>query len=248
VSNPFAESDSQQASQTFKTPVEIQANLRVLQEGRDPLVIRFEGRDETFRSFLIAIDKDNGVYALDELMPNDGERFIADGVPFNAHGLHDGVKISWNYSHALRIGELNGAKCYWGYLPEAVVYHQRRNAFRVPLKITELVKVELGGKQLNGVLSGKMLDISATGCRICIAGNATSQVQSGLLYETFTARLPFGALTMAIEMRHCHYSESADMTFAGVRFHRVGGLEQRQVERFVSQLQREAKRMNSDLF
>jgi c-di-GMP-binding flagellar brake protein YcgR len=36
------------------------------------------------------------------------------------------------------------------------------------------------------------------------------------------------------------------MTFAGLRFHRMGGLEQRQVERFVYQLQREARRVEDE--
>jgi c-di-GMP-binding flagellar brake protein YcgR len=47
-------------------------------------------------------------------------------------------------------------------------------------------------------------------------------------------------------MRHVQYEEKLDTTFAGVRFHRMSGLEQRQVERFVYQLQREARRIDSD--
>jgi c-di-GMP-binding flagellar brake protein YcgR len=248
VSTPFAESEGPQPPRVLKTPLEIHANLRLLQEGRDPLVIRFEGRSQVFQSFLVAVDKERGVYALDELIPNDGERFIAEAETFEVHGFHDGVKISWTYTQPLQIGELNGAKCYWGYLPDEVVYHQRRNAFRVPLKISELVDIRLSGKRLRGALTGQMLDISATGCKLRFDGDVTERLQPGQVYETLNARLPFGELTMAAELRHCHYVDAADTTFAGVRFHQISGPAQRQVERFVYQLQREARKLDSDLF
>ncbi|WP_462378915.1 flagellar brake protein [Pseudomonas sp. Marseille-QA0892] len=244
MSTLFAQNDGPQPPRILKTAVEVQANLRTLLEGRDPLVISFEGRGQLFQSFVVAVDKERGVYALDEIIPNAGERFITNGEPFKVHGYHDGVKIAWSSDGALQVGELSGAKCYWGYLPAEVIYYQRRNAFRVSLKLSELVDVDLGGKRLSDAISGQMLDISATGCRIRFPGNVTDRIQPGQVYDTFTARLPFGALTMAIELRHCHYSNEADKTFAGIRFHRMSGLEQRNVERFVYQLQREARRVD----
>lgn len=244
MSTLFAQNDGPQPPRVLRTPVEVQANLRTLLEGRDPLVISFEGRSQLFQSFVVAVDKERGVYALDEIIPNAGERFISNGEAFKVHGFHEGVKIAWSSDGALQLGELSGAKCYWGYLPDEVIYYQRRNAFRVSLKLSELVEVDLGGKRLPGAISGQMLDISATGCRIRFPGNVTDSIQAGQVYETFTARLPFGALTMAVELRHCHYSNEADRTFAGIRFHRMSGLEQRNVERFVYQLQREARRVD----
>jgi c-di-GMP-binding flagellar brake protein YcgR len=53
-------------------------------------------------------------------------------------------------------------------------------------------------------------------------------------------------MTSALELRHTQYDEKLDITFIGARFHRMSGLEQRQVERFVYQLQREARRFESD--
>jgi c-di-GMP-binding flagellar brake protein YcgR len=44
------------------------------------------------------------------------------------------------------------------------------------------------------------------------------------------------------------YEEKLDTTFIGARFHRINGQEQRQVERFVYQLQREARRSEGDGF
>ena len=56
----------------------------------------------------------------------------------------------------------------------------------------------------------------------------------------------FGSMTTPVELRYLHHEEKIDTTFAGVRFHNMSGLVQRQVERFVYQLQREARRTESD--
>ena len=55
-----------------------------------------------------------------------------------------------------------------------------------------------------------------------------------------------GSMTTATELRHVHYAEKVNMTFVGLRFYRMSGLEQRQVERFVYQLQRESRRVEHE--
>lgn len=133
-------------------------------------------------------------------------------------------------------------------MPDAdrVLYHQRRNAYRAPLKQAQAVNIELSGDRLKTPVKGLLLDISATGCKLRFSGDASKGLQSGQVYERLVAQLPFGAMTTAVELRHLVYDEKLDMTFAGMRFHRMNGLEQRQIDRFVYQLQREARRDNID--
>jgi len=150
--------------------------------------------------------------------------------------------MAWDCSEKVTASELEGARCYWSWLPAEMIYHQRRNAFRVPLKQGELIPVELAGKKLNSSLKGQLLDISATGCRLRFQGNISERLHSGEVYELFRLSLPFGTITTAIEARHIQYDEKLDITYVGIRFHRLSGLDQRQIERFVYQLQREARR------
>ncbi|MNT90235.1 Flagellar brake protein YcgR [compost metagenome] len=49
-----------------------------------------------------------------------------------------------------------------------------------------------------------------------------------------------------VELRHLHFEERINATFAGVRFHNLNGQMQRKVETFVYQLQREARRFDKD--
>jgi c-di-GMP-binding flagellar brake protein YcgR len=246
VSSPFSQEDGPQPPKVLKAPVEIVANLRQLQQNHDPLIITFHERNQRFQSYVINVDRDKDLLILDELVPNDGERYLANGEAFSVEAFHDGVRVAWKCEQSVRITEHEGARCHFSPMPLEVIYHQRRSAFRAPLKQSELIKIELAGDKLRTAIPGHLLDISATGCKLRFPGNISSSLQAGQVYERFTARFPFGAMTTAIEMRHVQYEEKLDTTFVGARFHRINGQEQRLVERFVYQLQREARRFESD--
>jgi c-di-GMP-binding flagellar brake protein YcgR len=246
VSSPFSQEDGPQPPKVLKAPVEIVANLRQLQQNHDPLIITFHERNQRFQSYVIEVDRDKNLLILDELMPNDGERYLANGEAFNVEAFHEGVRVAWTCEQSVRITDHEGARCYFSPMPLEVTYHQRRSAFRAPLKQSELIKIELAGDKLRTAVPGHLLDISATGCKLRFPGNITGSLQAGQVYERFTARFPFGAMTTAIEMRHVQYEDKVDTTFVGARFHRINGQEQRLVERFVYQLQREARRFESD--
>lgn len=248
MSNALSAEEAPQPPKVLSTPMEIAANLRMLHESRDPLIITFHERSQRFQTFLVGVDRDAQTIALDEMVPRDGERYLEKGEPFRIEGFHDGVRISWESTQTLAIRDIDSGRSYHGSFPEAVVYHQRRNAFRAALKLTQLVDVELDGSKLKGkgTLNGKLLDISATGCKLRFQGDITERLQLGQVYERFAAALPFGKMTAPVELRYLHFEESINTTFTGIRFHNMSGLVQRQVERFVYQLQREARRFDKD--
>ena len=244
--NGSSADDAPQPPKVLNTPLEIAANLRLLLESHDPLIITFHERAQRFQSYVIEVDRETNVLALDEMIPRDGERFLTNGESFRVEGFHDGVRIAWESSEQMDIVDNDGQRLYRGPLPEEVIYHQRRNAFRAALKLAQLVDIEIGGDKLKSPLKGKLLDISATGCKLRFEGDVSERMQLGQVYEQFVARLPFGAMTAPVELRYLHFEERVQTTFAGVRFHNMSGLVQRQVERFVYQLQREARRFDKD--
>lgn len=244
--NALNAEDAPQPPKVLTTPLEIAGTLRMLQESHDPLIITFHERNQRFQSYLVEVDRDSQSLALDEMIPRDGERYLENGEAFRIEGFHDGVRVAWESNGNLTLDEANGHRVYRGSMPDEVIYHQRRNAFRAALKLAQLVSVELGGEKLKAPISGKLLDISATGCKLRFEGDISERLQLGQVYDRFTAALPFGSMTTAVELRYLHFEERINTTFAGVRFHNMSGLVQRQVERFVYQLQREARRFDKD--
>lgn len=244
----FNETDAPQPPKVLTTPLEIAANLRQLQDSHDSLIITFHERSQRFQSYVVHVDRDSNTLALDEMIPRDGEKYIENGEPFRIEGFHDGVRIAWDCNTAPTITEINGHRCYRSALPSEVTYHQRRNAFRAALKLSQLVDIVLDGEKLKGkgALRGKLLDISATGCKLRFEGNVEERLQLGQVYERFAAAAPLGIPQAMVELRHLHFEERANTTFAGVRFHNLNGQLQRKVESFVYQLQREARRFDKD--
>ena len=226
--------------------MEIASNLRMLQESHDPLIITFQDRTQRFQSYVVDVNRENNTLALDEMIPRGGERFLEAGIPFRVEGFHEGVRIAWECTTPLSIDDTHDHRCYRGALPREVLYHQRRSAFRAALKLSHLIDVQVAGEKLKTPVKGKLLDVSATGCKLRFEGDIGENLQLGQVYERFSAALPFGQMITPVELRYLHFEERLNITFAGLRFHNISGGVQRQVERFVYQLQREARQFDKD--
>ncbi|MBW8337993.1 flagellar brake protein [Stutzerimonas stutzeri] len=243
MSNSFFGDEGPQPPKVLTAPLEIYANLRPLLDNNIPLTLRFHERSQRYQSYLVEMNRETGWIALDELIPNDGERLLLQGEAFHVEGFYEGARIFWTSQQDVHLGEIDGARCYWIPTPAELTYHQRRNAYRAQLK--ELaVTAQLGGAAVRNALEGRLLDISATGCKLSIKGNQ-GNLQTGQVYE-LAAKLPIGTIQTEVELRHLVVDEKLDMTMCGLRFHRLSGLTQRQIERLVYQLQRDARRDNTD--
>jgi len=214
---------------------------------RDPLELKFTDRQQIFQTYIVDIDRENNRVALDELIPNDGERHLLNGEAINIVTYREGVRIAWSHSQPALLDILDDARCYWLTLPTQISYHQRRNAFRADTLPEQSLSVHIDSNKLSQTIRGRLLDISATGCKVDIKSASTS-LQPGQLYETFAISLPSGSVTLSAELRHLHNDDSTRSTLAGFKFHDLGGSAQRVIERFVYQLQREARRSDDALF
>lgn len=215
-------------------------------QSRAPLEIKFTGRQQIYQSYVVDVDPSNNRIALDELIPNNGERLLLSGETFNVVTYRQGVRITWSHSQPALADMLDNAPCYWLNLPEQMSYHQRRNAFRAETHPEQSLRVQINSSRLSEPIHGRLLDISATGCKVQIK-SLDSPLQPGHLYESCVISLPSAKIHLSAELRHQSVDEESKATAAGFKFHDLEGAEQRTIERFVYQLQREARR-NEDSF
>lgn len=233
--------------QLLTSPIEIIGHLRALMQNRDPLEIQFNDRQQVYQSYIVEIDRENNRVAFDELIPNTGERHLLNGEAFKVMTRRDGVCITWSHSQPALADTLDKAPCYWLTLPTEIIYHQRRDAYRADTLPEQSLEVYINSAKLINPISGRLLDISATGCKVYIK-SAITPLQPGQLYETFSILLPGGNITLSAELRHLSSDEESNSTLAGFKFHALNGASQRIIERFVYQLQREARRSDDALF
>lgn len=247
MSDLFSEGNTSQAPQPLNSPIEIISHLRALMENRNPLELTFTENKQVCQTYIVAIDRENNSIALDELIPNISQRHLLNGEALTIVTHRDGVRISWAHHQQALPDTLDGAPCYWLTLPKQISYHQRRNAFRADTLPEQSLEVSVSGSKLSKPISGRLFDISATGCKVHIK-TASTALQTGQLYETFAISLPAGDITISAELRHLNINEEANTTLAGFKFHDISGAAQRVIERFVYQLQREARRNDDALF
>lgn len=243
----FSESRAAQPPTLLTSPIEIVSNLRALQQHRDLLVMTFADRQQVFHSYIVDIDRENSRIAYDELIPNDGERYLLNGEPVTITAYRDGVRMIWSHTQQGLADTLESAPCYWLSLPTEVSYHQRRNAFRANIPTEQPIEAQVNGKTLQAAIPAQLIDISATGCKLDIK-SLTPNLQPGQLYDALELELPTGRITLNAELRHLNKDEASNSTQGGFMFHQVNGATLRIIERFVYQLQREARRSDDDLF
>lgn len=232
------------------TPLEIQSLLKALQTSRTPLEVRFDGRSAVFQSYIVALDLHDQALYIDELIPSVGDKWIEQGDEYHIEAWLDGVNLRWQNGGARRVQLEDGAPAFLLQIPAQLAYHQRRGAFRAHIHRSMETRLELVQPGREDDLTGELVDISATGCKVRIPGNRVQTLQPGARYELSQLQLEDDIrIAVSAEIRHREYIDGSDETLVGIYFHQPPAQTQRHIDRFVTQLQREARRQaREDLF
>ena len=251
MSTLFSQEAGPQPPRDIRSPIEITALLKTLMLSRDPLIITFDDRLQKFQSFIVNVDSDADALCLDEMIPREGDRYASQGEGFKIDAWHEGIHMRWSCAagQATQI-VFDEAPAYSTKLPKELMYHQKRGAFRASVRRTADVPLELNHPERQRTLTTYLMDISATGCKARIEGDQCSSLQPGELFSPCHLHLPeTGRLELAVVIRHVSFIETANETQIGIHFQQPSPLAQRQIDRYVNYLQREARRIEKeDLF
>lgn len=246
MSTLFEQEAGPQPPRDVRTAIEILSLLKNIQLRHDPLTIVFTDRTQRFQSFIVKIDTDSQQFWLDELIPREGDRYAAMGESFSLETWIDGVHIRWQCPGAVKV-MLDDAPAYRTALPQQLTYHQKRGAFRAALRRSLDAGIGIVHAERAVALTGSIMDISATGCKARVPGDCRQPLLPGEEYMLSYLQLPDNnRSTLSMEVRHVNYDASIDETHIGLRFKQPSPLVQRQIDRFVNFLQREARRLEKD--
>ncbi|HDZ57776.1 MAG TPA: pilus assembly protein PilZ [Pseudomonas xinjiangensis] len=245
----FEQETGPQPPREIRSQIEINALLKSLQQSRDQLIITFSGRTQKFQSFIVHLNTGSGQYWIDELIPRDGDRYASQGEAFRVDAWRDGVHMRWHCPAAQKV-LLEDAPAYCIPLPQDMTYHQKRGAYRANVHRTLETGVGITHDRRSLDFRGHLLDISATGCKGRLTGDHSGELQPGEIFESSYLELPdAGRFSVAMEIRHAVYERQTDETHVGLKFKLPSPTAQRQIDRFVNSLQREARRLEKeDLF
>ncbi|WP_417596761.1 flagellar brake protein [Oceanospirillum sp.] len=223
------------------------AVLRSLQKHRSPLTIVFQGHNkQSFTSIVLKVDLEDGYFILDEIAPPSGHKRALEGGVFSIQANDKGVQVAFGNNTVVGAGHNEGAAIYKVAMPKQLLYKQRRDAYRAHIAIADQEDIKLTSYKRQKPLVGKIIDISSTGCKVEFPYLVEPAFEDMEVFDELSFDLPEAefdtSVLCAAEARRAVYFEDKKTTQCGFQFLNPDGRNQREIDRFVAYLQREARR------
>lgn len=237
------------AEHLLTRPAEIASVLSSLQRQRLPVTVSFRGVEQKFISLVLAVDRKEQVFYLDELNPPSGHKRILANEVFSVRGADQGITIFFTKCQAIKVLDEEDGAVYRVPFPSQLIHNQKRDAFRAGVMLGNNVPVSLLSltrKEPMQPLLATMKDISNTGCKLEFNSLIEPPFKELEIFEEMTINLKEfeKKITLKVEARHAVYDASKKRTTCGFRFLDADPSVQAEIDRFVIFLQREVRRVD----
>lgn len=215
--------------------------LRALISDRSSINIQFGNSSIVSSSMVLSANLQDRTFRLDEFSTADAHKRALAGSSFTMRASVNGIRVLAKDLKIARTSEDRDGIYYEVAFPEKLLYLQRRDAFRAWVPGTLMVVVECKNAAHPKPFKGRMQNMSATGFRLVVEGSVLPDPEMMEVFDIST-RLPLIDQTLSCEATamYVQYVQERNHTVFGFRFGTLGRQEQLAVNRFVTQLQREA--------
>jgi len=232
--------------QSLTNKQQIFSILSSVQKSRTPITIKFENIEKYFTSIILRTDLEKDRLIIDEIAPEQGHELALKNLPFSIRGSHNGVSLFFRPNTISGSGIENGIAFYSIPLPQEMIYQQRRGSFRALVPRALNTEATIYSEERQTTLSGRLYDISISGCRINFNGEIEPPLVRSEVFEQVAIKLADGnTINYPLKLKHATYSREIKETTCGFEFIDIDKAGQRIVDRFVYFLQREARRLET---
>lgn len=219
--------------------------LRTLKRTHAQLNVSFASTQHVFASIVLDVNSSEGYFLLDELNPIHGHERLLAGQRFSVRASDQGVQIFFSGCKVTEVIQAHDGAMYKVAFPTSMIHHQRREAFRAHVGRTYHIPVRLNAAHREIILEGELLDISSTGCKVEFPFLVTPPFDELEEFDEMEIEVESQNILIrcSAEARYASYLEELETTHCGFRFLQIDGRSQREVDRFVVYLQREARRL-----
>lgn len=227
---------------------EVLIRLQQLIEERSFVDVRFPGKgNNTYQSLIIKVDPLERYVLIDELFPAHGALFITPGDEVEVTSVRKGIPVKFtSWVKAVSLDEADGYPAYRLALPEAVEAKQRRTYFRVRIDSDAGVKLKIRGPERERLLC-TVQDLSFGGLGFTCQGNLTdalranNQLGNSILSIPGVQDISCDLEARSFEFRRRPYRH----TLVGARFLALTGAAEKQLEQYLTLIQRQQRRESS---
>lgn len=229
-----SDNNKNQPDNLITAPTKIAALLQHLIDDRVLLTIKISGCGETFSSTIIEIQKKDGVFLLDELIPKIGHDLLMSTKTLSIQGHGDGPSLSF-IATLQETGNSTAAIHYQMYFPTSIKRREKRANFRARVYPAKQVNVTFYHK--NKVLYGYIYDISAVG--IGLIAESAGVVQRGDDFELCRITLNKDeTITVNLSVRRI-LKLSNNQTRIGCVFTNLNQKSKKLISKFVNTIERD---------
>ncbi|WIO73480.1 flagellar brake protein [Porticoccaceae bacterium LTM1] len=216
-------------------PSRIAALLTELQEGRALLNASIPGRQGSFATSVLSVDRRKSRLVFDELNPLAGHKALLETGKLRLTAQLRQVKLRFAVE-LISTGEDDRGAYYITTLPNSIHHAQKREYFRTPIRINERLQATLtsaGGNEL----VGSVIDLSVGGAGLLFERDI--KLEKGDYFPAMVIELPdYGTFECPVFIRHTKTADHSDQLRVGIQFSGVNPALERALQKAVAYLQR----------
>ncbi|MFM7272945.1 MAG: flagellar brake protein [Gammaproteobacteria bacterium] len=222
--------------------------LQQLVEERSFVDVRFPGKaSNTYQSLIIKVDPLERYVLIDELFPAHGSLFVSPGDEVEVTSMRKGIPVKFSsWVKSVSLDEADGFPAYRLALPEAVEAKQRRTFFRVHVDTDAGVKLKIRGPDRERLLC-TVQNLSFGGVGFTCQGNLTEALRANNQLGNSVLSIPgVPDISCDLEARSFEFRRKPYRhTLVGSRFVALSGSAEKQLEQYLTLLQRQQRRESS---
>lgn len=243
VTSPFPEAESAQLEAcAVYSPSDISATLRRLRDERALVTVYCDGGPDFAVTGLLDVRRDEHRLVFDYAADGHANRQIGRAQRLVFVGFSGQVKIQFTTGAAVAV-QAGGLPAWCAHLPDRLIRLQRREAFRAHLPIGRPALAQWVGEH-GRAHQARVADISIGGVRLLLDPAHATPPASGLIERCALALPDTAPLLLDLVVRHVTPARGAraEATW-GCEFSRISPGAEMQVQRYIQQLQLEARRL-----
>lgn len=209
-----------------------------LQRAHTLLSVRVPGNDRSYNSIIIDVDADKNQMLLDVLYPDSGHKEVMKLKEFSITAHHEGIKLGFK-GYIKELVNDDGKPAYLINYPPALIYHQQRAAYRATVSMGDNVGIKVSNED-NKTSKGLISDLSLGGLGLSFEVKNAMPFKNGMILPTCQFATPGKPnFECSLEVRNVHPDDNNRFVHIGTRFVKLGKQEERQIQKFVVQLERD---------
>ncbi len=228
-------------SRYFNEPEDIARTLKLLRDTRSTLTLNFDGDPSSYQARILDIIGET--FLLEDIIPRSGHKHLIENREFTATARMQGMYAYFAGNRVSESSSERGLPYYVVPLPNKLLFQQRRRAarFQIPLKVAgNGASLTLSGRRH---LEGRVVDISAGGCRVMFPGPVDPPLAVDNTKELCEIDVPkLLQLKATGVIRHMHGNRDGSEITCGIELVEMSITDRRRLEQFIQSISRASQR------